>query len=178
MPSPLPTLTTHRLLLRPLVAADLADVHRTIGADPAVTWDGRARSLEESRGMLEAKMREAQRHGFGLLAVVDRASGAFLGWAGLQHLEGGDEVEVAYYLGREAWGGGRATEVGREALRHGFTDLGLERIVAVVRPENAASQRVLTKLGLSCEGTGHHYGTEIQRWSVTRAEWLARSAGE
>ena len=169
------TLTTPRLLLRPLVAADLADVHRTIGSDPAVTWDGRARSLEESRAMLEAKMHEAERYGFGLFAVVDRASGAFLGWAGLQHLEDGDEVEVAYYLGRQAWGGGRATEAGREALRYGFAELGLDRIVAVVRPENAASQRVLGKLGLTFERTARHYGTEVQRWLVTREEWVARS---
>lgn len=172
------TLTTPRLLLRPLVAADLADVHRTIGSDPAVTWDGRARSLEECRAMLEAKIRAAERRGFGLLAVVDRDSGDFLGWAGLQHLEDGDEVEVAYYLGRSAWGGGRATEAGREALRHGFEDLGLDRIVAVVRPGNAASQRVLAKLGLTSEGTGHHYGAEVQRWAVTRAEWLAHRAAD
>ena len=175
--TPLRTLTTPRLLLRPLVAADLEDVHRTIGSDPAVTWDGRARTLEESRGMLEAKMRDAERHGFGMLAVVDRASGAFLGWAGLQHLEDGDEVEVAYYLGREAWGGGRATEAGREAVRHGFADLGLDTIVAVVRPENSASQRVLAKVGLSCDGTGHHYGTEVQVWSITRGAWLSGAAG-
>ncbi len=170
------TLTTPRLLLRPLDPADLADIHRTIGSDPAVTWDGRARSLEECRTMLEAKIRGAERRGLGLLAVVDRSSGDFLGWAGLQHLEDGDEVEVAYYLGRQAWGGGRATEAGREALRHGFEDLGLDRIVAVVRPGNAASQRVLAKLGLTCEGTAHHYGTEVQRWAVTRADWLARRA--
>jgi RimJ/RimL family protein N-acetyltransferase len=168
-----PTLTTARLLLRPLVAADLPDVHRTIGSDPAVTWDGRARTLEESREMLDAKMRDAERGGPGLLAVVDRSTGAFLGWGGLQPLEGGDEVEVAYYLGREAWGGGRATELGREALRHGFEDLGFDRIVAVVRPGNTASRRVLAKLGMTCEGTARHYGTEVQRWSVGRDAWSA-----
>ena len=47
-----------------------------------------------------------------------------LGYAGLQHLEDGPDVEVGYYLGR-AWGRGLGTEVACAVVRHAFEDLGL-----------------------------------------------------
>ena len=157
---------TPRLRLRPLTADDLADLHAVVLGDPAVTWDGRARTLEESRQALEGKLRHVQVHGFGLLAVTDREDGAFLGWAGLQHLEDGPEVELGYYLGRPAWGRGLGTELARALVHHASAELGLGRIVAVVRPGNHASQRVLAKAGLRPERTGHHYGAEVHVWAA------------
>jgi RimJ/RimL family protein N-acetyltransferase len=47
-------------------------------------------------------------------------------------------------------------------LRYGFQQLHLPQIVVVVRPENQASQRVLSKLGLQHVGNGHHYGFDVQ----------------
>jgi RimJ/RimL family protein N-acetyltransferase len=157
---------TARLRLRPLTAHDLAEVHGVVLGDPAVTWDGRARSVEESREALAAKLHHVEVHGFGMQAVTDREDGAFLGWAGLQHLEGGADVELGYYLGRPAWGRGLATELARALVAHGFDELGLERIVAVVRPDNAASRRVLAKAGLHPAGTGHHYGADVELWVI------------
>ncbi len=157
---------TPRLLLRPLRPDDLAALHARVLSDPAVTWDGRARELQETRVALAAKLRHVEEHGFGLLAVEDREDGAFLGWAGLQHLEGGPEVELGYYLGRVAWGRGLATELARALVAHARDVLGLPRVLAVVRPENHASQRVLAKAGLRPRGTGHHYGADVEIWAV------------
>ncbi len=157
---------TPRLRLRPLRPDDLRALHATVYGDPAVAWDGRAHTLEEAREALEAKLRHAEEHGFGALAVEDRAQGAFLGWAGLQHLEGGPEVELGYYLGRAAWGRGLATELARALVAHARETLGLARLVAVVRPENAASQGVLAKAGLRPVGRGRHYDADVQVWAV------------
>ncbi len=160
---------TPRLLLRPLRGDDLAALHATLFSDPAVTWDGRAYDVDETRAALAAKLRHAEEHGFGLLAVEDRAEGAFLGWAGLQHLEGGPEVELAYYLGRRAWGRGLATELARALVAHARDGLGLPRVLAVVRPENEASRRVLAKAGLGPRGTGRHYGADVEVWGLELA---------
>ncbi len=159
-------IVTPRLRLRPLRPDDAGALHAAVFSDPAVTWDGRALGLEETREALAAKLRHVEEHGFGALAVEDREDGAVLGWAGLQHLEGGPEVELAYYLGRRAWGRGLATELARALVAHARDVLGLARLVAVVRPENQASQRVLAKAGLRPVGAERRYGADVQLWAL------------
>jgi ribosomal-protein-alanine N-acetyltransferase len=151
-------LETARLHLRPLTRDDLMAHHHLVGSDPKVTWHGKALTLEESQAALERRIRHWDKHGFGMWAVVEKESGSLLGHAGLQMLEHTGEVEVAYYLGRPAWGKGIATEVGAACIRYGFETLGLRQIVAVVRPENSASQKVLSKLGFQYVQNAHHYG--------------------
>jgi RimJ/RimL family protein N-acetyltransferase len=57
-------------------------------------------------------------------------------------------------------GRGYASEAARAALAIGFGELGLDRVVAVTHPENAASRRVMEKLGMTLVGPGRHYGGE------------------
>ena len=157
-----------RLHLRPLHPDDAAEHHALVGSDPNVTWNGKAITLEESRRVLEGRARHWDEHGFGMWAVLEKGTGRMLGHAGLQRLEETGEVEVAYYLGRPAWGKGYATEAGAAALGFGFEILSLPRVMAVVRPENHASQRVLAKLGLRHLRDEPHYGFEVQLWGLDR----------
>jgi RimJ/RimL family protein N-acetyltransferase len=77
----------------------------------------------------------------------------------LQPLEHhGPEIELGYDLHPDAWGRGLATEGARAVMQHAFGPLGLERVVAVVKPDNIASQRVLEKAGLKRSGTRDAYG--------------------
>lgn len=168
---------TARLLLRQLRPDDLAGHHAAVGSDPAVTWDGTAGSLEDSRRALDRHIQHWRQHGFGVWAVTEGPGGPLLGHAGLQLLEDSDQVQVAYYLGRSAWGRGIATEVATAALRYGFEQLRLDRIVAVVRPTNTASQHVLAKLGLRHHHDGHYYGLDaIQYWLIDRSDWHPSAA--
>ena len=57
------------------------------------------------------------------------------------------EWELSYGFRRDRWGRGYATEAARACVRHGFDELGLEKIVADVDPANVASMRVLEKCG-------------------------------
>ncbi|SNS09568.1 Protein N-acetyltransferase, RimJ/RimL family [Geodermatophilus saharensis] len=158
------SLTTDRLLLRPLTEADLPELHRGVWSDPAVTWDGVARTPDQSRDRLRDAVEHWHRHGFGMWAAVRRDTGELCGFGGLQRLEGGDEVEVGYYLSRSCWGSGLGTEIAREALRHGFEDLHLDRVVAVVRPGNDASRRVLAKAGMRFDHQARHYDADVEVW--------------
>jgi ribosomal-protein-alanine N-acetyltransferase len=157
---------TARLLLRPLGPEDLEEHHAVVGSDPQVTWDGKARTLEESRAYLEAHRQHWDEHAFGMWAAIEKTTGDFLGHAGLQTLEDTDDVQVGYYLGQRAWGRGFATEAARAALRYGFEYLGLPHIVAVARPENRASQKVLAKIGMCQAGIECHYGFDVQVWRI------------
>ena len=162
---------TARLFLRPLGSAYLEAHHALVGSDPQVTWSGRTNTLEKSRKVLETHMQHWEEHGFGMWAVLDKGSGELLGHAGLQRLEDTGEVQVGYYLGRPAWGKGYATEAGKAALRYGFEVLGLEHIVAVARPENLASQHVLSKLGLHHLRDEPHYGFDVQFWRLDARDY-------
>jgi len=161
-------LETERLLLRPLESGDFNALYETVFGDPDVNWTGTIRPREQARKSLDDKLEHIRRHGFGMLAVVERSNNELIGYAGLQHLEDGDDVEIGYYLGRRAWGRGLGTEVAEELLRAAFETLGLECIVAVVRPENEASKRVLEKAGLRFAEHAHHYGADVELWAIRK----------
>ena len=170
-----PPLVTERLELRRFTAADLepllavfgdADVMRYVGAER------RPLTAAEVQGLLTSAEAHWARHGFGTLAVVERASGRVLGEAGLQLLEAGPDVELTGTLGRAAWGLGYATEAARALLRWAFTGLRLPRVVAVADPENTASLRVLEKLEMRRHGQRECYGvTELAEFGVTLGAW-------
>lgn len=108
----------------------------------------------------------------GFWAIEEQADGAFHGWAGLIHLDGGEEIEIAYRLPKASWGRGIATEAARRLVDHGFADLGLDRIVAVTSEENLGSQGVLKKLGLRYVGLRRAYGVDgCWYYALTHADW-------
>ena len=164
-------LETERLFLRPFAWEDLSVHHRLIGSDPQVTWNKKALTLEESEAALKRRMQHWVEHGFGMWVVEEKASGSLLGHAGLQMLEATEDIELGYYFGRPAWGRGIATEAGAACVRYGFETLGLEQILAVVRPENQGSQRVLSKLGFQHARDAYHYGFDVQVWRIGRTEF-------
>lgn len=163
--------------MRPLALSDLEAHYAVVDSDPQVTWLGQARTYPEAEKYITKHVHLWQERGFGVYAVIERASGAFLGHAGLEPLEDSDEIQLSYYLGQPAWGKGFATEAGEAVLKHGFEDLGLEHIVAVVRPHNLGSRRVLSKLGFIHQRDGIFYEAEAQYWSISRARWLELSRG-
>ena len=116
----------------------------------------------------------ATRHTAAVPKPSQRIDGALVGYAGLQRMEDGPEVEIGYYLARRAWGRGLATELAQALVDRAFRDMRLTRLVAVVRPENEASKRVLAKAGLHAEGLAHHYGADVELWSMEAAEAEAR----
>ncbi len=169
-----PSLTTERLELRRFTAADLepllavfadAEVMRYVGAE--------RRPLRRSQvSALMSRVRaDWSEHGFGLLAITERETGRLVGEAGLQYLEEGPDIELGYTLGRAAWGRGYATEAARAILRWGFAGLRLHRIVAVADPANAASLRVLEKLGMTELGLRECYGAVMVEHALSLGAW-------
>ena len=95
-----------------------------------------------------------------------------IGSAGLQPLDGTDEIEVGYSMIKTYWGRGIGTEAARTWLEHGFREHGLERIVAVAHTDNRASRHIMEKLGMQYEKTEFHYGAECAFYAVSRDEFL------
>jgi GrpB-like predicted nucleotidyltransferase (UPF0157 family)/predicted acetyltransferase len=138
-------------------------------ADPDVArWLGGPHDRERARELLERHMEHEREHGFALWAVVERASGEVIGHCGLQHLEGGPEIEVGWALLPSRWGRGYATEAARTAVAFGFDTVGLDEIVAVTLPDNDRSRRVMEKLGMTYAGRGVYFGHEQVKYALRR----------
>ena len=169
-------LETERLLLRRLKPADAAVLHRCTG-DPAVMryWhpgpDADVAGTATRIGEIEAHWRE---HGFGDYGVVARDSGELVGFAGLHHIAGVGEVNVGYALVLVRWGCGLGTELCAMLLAHGFTDLGLSEIVAVIDPRNAVSVALAKRNGMCLRREDAWQGQPRLVFELTRAEFEAR----
>ena len=132
--------------------------------------DKGVRTLEDARRYIEEEALESYRaHDFGPYVVERRTGGEPVGTCGLLRKPWLDAPDLGYALLPEAAGRGYATETGRAVLNWALDALRLPRVVAVVQPDNAASIRVLEKLGFAPDGTV----TE-----PTRGEELARFALE
>jgi ribosomal-protein-alanine N-acetyltransferase len=175
-----PRIETERLVLRAFEESDAASV--MFYADPEVMRyipRGPWRSDDVEAGfkrMVENRRVQWQNVGFGLWAIVLKETGAVIGHCGLQHIEGGDEVEVFYLLDKPYWNQGIATEAARAALRFA-TERGLTAVVALAYPDNHASQRVMEKAGLSPAGRARHYGAELVKY-VARLAGVGRAESE
>jgi RimJ/RimL family protein N-acetyltransferase len=150
----LPEVTTPRLWLR---AWRDPDVERlaAIYAHPESVRYLRYHDLEGTRAQVERFIAHWKQHGFGLWAVEHRATGRFIGRIGLMHHDdwtaSPHDAEVGWVIARDMWGKGLASEGGAAALAFGAQQ-GLKSFVSIAHVDNAASQRVMQKLGLTRQG--------------------------
>jgi len=107
----------------------------------------------------------------GFCAVIEKSSGKFVGWCGLWRLKETDEVEVGYALVKDFRGKGYAVEASEALLIYGFEELNLKEIVAVARPENRASWRVMERLGMTYDYTGKFYDSDLVHYSITKEKF-------
>jgi RimJ/RimL family protein N-acetyltransferase len=167
------TIETARVYLRPFSSNDL-DEFTLMGSDQGVMryiGDGKPQTRAQTQMRLNAILDHWDQHGFGLCAVVDKATRAFIGFCGLQYLDNTSEIEIGYRLAKRFWGIGLATEAARASLKHGFEELGLDRVVAVVHPENVASQWVIQKIGLRYVKDARFYNSDVEYYAITRQEF-------
>ena len=170
-----PTIETDRLDLRAWTPADRAPF-AALNADPEVIrWIGPGLPMRaaDSDVLVDRVEEHWAAKGFGLWAVEERATGSFIGFAGLAVPwflpEVLPAVEVGWRLARSAWGKGYATEAGAAALRYAFERLELAEVIATIFPGNDRSVRVAEKLGLRFTGMRRHpsVGREIAIYRIS-----------
>jgi RimJ/RimL family protein N-acetyltransferase len=103
-----------------------------------------------------------QEHGFGPWLAVERETGALVGRVGLMTTAAGgaEAVEVGWFIARERWGRGYATELAAVAVEHAFAadGLDLDELVSFTLPTNTASLAVMGKLGFTLDREIDHAG--------------------
>jgi len=148
-------LNTERLQLRRLESGDLAPLF-ALYQDPEIRkyYPDGTRTLQQTEEELEWFRHGHPRHPeLGLWATVERSTGEFLGRCGLLpwHIDGRDEVELAFMIKKERWREGFATEASRGIIEYARQSLRLRRLVCLVMPGNTASVAVAEKIGMTLE---------------------------
>ena len=167
----MPEIETERLRLRMFSPDDLDALSLITGDAEVMKYLGTsgARTREKTKNTIDAILRHWGEHGFGIWALDHRAHGRLIGWCGLQMLEKTPEVEVAYLLAKDYWNQGLATEAARAGIEYGLNELKLDRIVAIARPENIGSYRVMEKVGMKYEKDAHFYNVDVVYYAIERA---------
>ncbi len=155
MPLSPPTLRTTRLRLRAFDNSD-ADALFALHSNAFVLryWDAPPWSEPVHAERFITACRQMADAGTGTRLAVDRVSdGTFIGWCSLTRWNPDYRTaSMGYCLDDAAWGHGYATEAARAVLRWAFDTLDLNRVQAETDTRNAASARVLEKLGFLREG--------------------------
>lgn len=184
MSLPTPTLNTARLRLRPFTEAD-ADPLFALQSNAYVLryWDSPPWTDPARAARFIAACQQLADEGTGARVAIDRVSdGAFIGWCALTSWNPDfRSASLTYCLDDGAWGHGYATEAARALLQWAFDTLDLNRVQAEADTRNAASGRVLEKLGFVLEGTLREDcvvdGDVSDSWvyGLLRREWLPAS---
>jgi RimJ/RimL family protein N-acetyltransferase len=187
---------TSRLIARDWRPADAEAAFGIYGRDEVARWLGAqprrpVSSLSQMRERLDAWIqRSREEPDYGVWAIELRngpAAGAVIGATLLSRLPGGHgRVEIGWHLNPEYWRNGYATEAGRGAigLAFGLSRVGPEavetdrtarrtplgQVIALVDPDNARSQAVCRRLGMTHLGrTDTYYGLELELFELRRA---------
>jgi ribosomal-protein-alanine N-acetyltransferase len=164
---------TSRLHLRQFEADDI-DAYAAIMGDYGVGKGfpkGTGYTREESKKSLDNIVNHWDKHGFGIWAIADKQTDALLGRCGLNLITETSEVEVDFVIAPKYWRNGFATEAAKAALIYGFETLDLDRIIALSKPENTASRKVMEKIGMHFVKNAQYWGITVVYYEVSKAEY-------
>jgi len=166
-------LETGRLFLRPFNENDVDAVYAMRSDSDVMRFIREPQTIrDEAESWINLISSRWQTEKIGFCAVIEKSSGKFIGWCGLWRLKETGETEIGYALIKNFRGLGYASEAAEAFLIYGFETLKLKEIVAVARPENRASWRVMERLGMSYDYTGRFYERDLVHYSITREEFF------
>lgn len=164
-------LETERLLLREFRPED-ADAYAEMCADPEVmrylSANGSVLSREEAWRQMAMFAGHWALRGFGMWVLEERATGAFVGRAGLHFPEGWPDRELGWTLRRAFWGRGLATEAARAAAAYAFDVLDWPHLISLIHPANVRSIRVAERLGAAFGGMIEMHGVSHSVYRIVR----------
>ena len=155
-PNPLPfefaTIRAERLLLRPVMPGDLADLLAINGDDvvtrhlPYASW----RDLDDAQAWLQRADTRLAAGEAAQWVVVELATGRVIGGCLLFHFDRERaSADIGYVLARQWWRNGWMSEAVQALIGFAFGSAGLRVLEAIVEPENVASTRLLERFGFT-----------------------------
>lgn len=146
-PPRLSELRTERLLLRPPVESDFDAWADLLGDEEVTRYIGGPQPRSVAWRTMAMHAGSWLLRGCGLLSVIDRNTGHWIGRVGPWFPEGWPEPEIGWSFIRSAWGQGFATEAASAVISWTFDNLGWDRVVHYIEPENTSSIAVAERIG-------------------------------
>ncbi len=178
------TLTTARLRLEPFRDEHL-DGLNAMNSDPEVMryLSGKPETRDETRAIIERVKARWLELGYSWWALIEQDGGAVVGAGCLQNLrreaaplpDPACPLEIGWRLRHDRWGLGYASEAAAAIGDFAFDVRGAPEIYAVCVPANAASARVMQRLGMHDLGLQHWYGKPLTTYRVDAAQWHANA---
>ena len=145
-------LETERLVLRLFTRDDVQAMYK-MSSDPDVIRYAEsepAKDLDDAMSRLEeGPLYDYATHGYGRFAVEWKETGEVIGFCGIKYIRELDLPEVGYRYFKEYWGRGIGTEAAQACVEFAREDLGVEKLIALIIPENIGSVRLAEKLGMT-----------------------------
>jgi RimJ/RimL family protein N-acetyltransferase len=156
-----PILTTERLVLREMTDDDLDNIATLLGDEDVMAYYPRPKTREEAQRWIRWNTRLYNEHGFGLWVMTLR-DGTFVGECGLtiQVVDGVEEVEIGYHVLPAHQRRGYAIEAAAACRDVACERFAVDRLIAVINPENEPSRAVAERIGLRPEKHAQMYGED------------------
>jgi ribosomal-protein-alanine N-acetyltransferase len=160
---------TTRLQIREFTPED-ETLSLEIDADDRLTQYVKKRSPQESKQVFKDTLKEYKNQsGLGRWGIFNVIDDDFIGICMLKPSESDSNyIELGYRLHHKYWGSGIATELAIALVSYGLNEVKLKEICAVTHPNNAASQRVLSKAGFERHGDAFWYGEDLPFFKVSK----------
>ena len=157
--SPLPhfmhkmNLETTRLNLRPFQKSDVDHAFAVLGDAGTMLFYPSPYSKEQVGTIIRRNIESFETHGYGLFAVLETDTGAFVGDCGItvQNIDGQVEFEIGYRIRKDRWGLGYAPEAAEAIKSYGFQHLRMKKLCSYMPSDHIQSRRVAEKIGMQLE---------------------------
>jgi RimJ/RimL family protein N-acetyltransferase len=165
-------ITTDRLVLRSACELDLGPLHDIVFSAPDVmsqAFAGKPLTKSKSADFFATSF-DHDGNGKQLGVLTLKNTDTIIGFSGLLECSifGQKDFEIGFMLGRDYWGKGYASEIGRAQIEYGLEHLGCRRLLALVAPNNRPSISVLRKIGMV------HHSTAETRDRGTKEIYIAQ----
>lgn len=146
------TLSTERLILREWRDSDLPSLYQMVSDPDVMKFFPSVLSETEAQNFLRIIQDKMNQYGWGLWACELKSTQEVIGFVGLNIPQDDFDfnpcVEIGWRLRQEFWHQGLAQEAAKEALKFGFTELNLDKIVAFTTVTNLPSQTLMQRLNM------------------------------
>lgn len=164
---------TKRLILRLFDNRDVDAIFALRSNTEFMRFIKQTETIKQTVAWMNMVSRPWKTEKFGYWAVVLKETGETIGWSGTWTLHETHEPEIGFAIAPKYKNRGFATEAAETALRYSFENRAADRVVALAVPENAASRRVMEKLGMRLELQKYFgsYNLELVYYSMTKKDY-------